>query len=108
MRNLRAPMTILAAALFALLGMDAAWHAPHYSRGALSVHADAHADGHEIPAGDAECALCSWKTSSQETVSSGGIAAPAITNAAAQRPVSKIPAGGFLRAARARAPPVFS
>jgi hypothetical protein len=108
MRNLRPSLTAFAAVLYVLLGISAAWHAPHFSRGEVAVGVDAHAETHENSPGDGDCALCTWKTASQESFVSLSVAPLAHTVAPATRPVPKVPADGCLRAARARAPPLLS
>ena len=107
MRNLRTSLTVFLAAFYLLLGVSASWHAPHFSRGESAVHVDRHAAGHEFPA-TGECALCAWKTVSQERSSSRVFAPAAQTSWLAQRTATKAPADGLVRAARARAPPLLS
>jgi hypothetical protein len=107
MRNLRTTLTVFLAALYLLLGVSASWHAPHFSRGETSVGVDRHAAEHEIPAAG-ECALCSWKTVSQESAASGTFAPLAHIGGLAQRTDTKAPADGLVRVARARAPPLLS
>ena len=48
---------------YLLLGLAAAWHAPHFSEARSSIGADRHAE-HEAVLGD-DCALCTVKTSPQ-------------------------------------------
>jgi hypothetical protein len=108
MRNLRSSLTILAAVLYVLLGISTSWHAPHFSRGEVAVGVDAHAAEHEKSPGDGDCALCTWKTAAQESFVPVAVAPVAHSVAAAPRPEAKVPAGGLLRADRARAPPIFS
>jgi hypothetical protein len=106
-RGLRGSVVVFAAALYVLLGVFASWHAPHSFRGELAVGVDRHASGHETPAGE-DCALCTWKTASQESFVPGAFAPLALSVATAARPEAKVPAGGLFRADRARAPPVLS
>jgi hypothetical protein len=108
MRSFRTSLTVFLAALYVLLGVNASWHAPHFSRGEVSVGVDAHAVDHEVSSGGEECALCSWKTLSQVSAASGVFAPLAHTAASAQRTVTKAPADGLVRVARARAPPFLS
>jgi hypothetical protein len=108
MRNLRSSLTILAAALYVLLGISASWHAPHFSRGEAAVGVDTHAAEHERSPGDGECALCTWKTASQESFIPVAVAPSAHSVAPAPGHEAKVPAGGLLRADRARAPPILS
>jgi hypothetical protein len=107
-RGLRGSVVVFAAALYVLLGVSAAWHAPHSFHGELSVGVDRHASGHETPTGAEDCALCTWKTASQESFVPGAVAPLAHSVATAARPEAKVPAGGLFRADRARAPPVLS
>jgi hypothetical protein len=107
-RALRGGVVMFAAALYVLLGISASWHAPHFSRGEVAVGVDAHAAEHEKSPGDGDCALCTWKTAAQESFVPVAVAPVAHSAAAAQRPEAKVPAGGLLRADRARAPPILS
>jgi hypothetical protein len=98
---------LVAAALYVLLGVSAAWHAPHFSQSETAVHTDRHAGGHEIPSvGD--CALCAWKSLSQEDVAFHAPAPSAHDDGSAQHPRTKRPADAPARFASARAPPVLS
>lgn len=106
MAKLRSSLTILAAALYVLLGISASWHAPHFSRGETTVGVDRHAH-HEAVKGQ-ECALCAAKPTPHVFAagSSGALFAPSST----LLPVAALAAPGLgaLHAARARAPPALS
>lgn len=106
MRNLRSSLTLLAAALYVLLGVSASWHAPHFSRGDVAVGSDRH-DHHEAVS-DGECALCSVKTSPHLSGAPASAAVFASRTIAAPRPLTAPAFVGFRGADRARAPPVLS
>lgn len=93
--------------LYVLVGVGAAWHAPHFSQGDVAVHADRHTGAHERATLE-ECVLCTWKSASQATSSGskpvGGLAAVF----SAQALPSQTPVMGHFRAALARGPPSLS
>jgi len=106
LRSLRSFPALLAAALYVLLGVSAAWHAPHFSHGDSTVGADRH-QAHEVPVA-VDCALCAWKTAAQEFAAAGKpfIGPAAFMPAKVFRPAPA--AAGFLVAPHARGPPSCS
>src|SRR5690606_30858661 len=94
------------AAFYVLLGVSAAWHAPHFSRDVASVDVDRH-DHHEA-VGSGECALCSLKQSSHAATPPPAVSRFAAPVATAQSPSTESVVDGFHGAARARAPPLRS
>ncbi len=108
MRAFRSSLTVLAAALYVLLGISASWHAPHFMRGEAAIGVDAHSGGHETAFGDEACALCSTKTSD----SHASVSSIRITRALVLGPVTPftapVPAREVLASPRARAPPALS
>jgi hypothetical protein len=108
MRNLRSSLTLLAAALYVLLGISASWHAPHFTRGEAAVGVDAHSGEHEVALDGDSCALCSTKKSSQESVSSAKAIAWTVRDVFVFRVPDASTVAGFSGTARARAPPVLS
>jgi hypothetical protein len=107
MRSLRTSLTVLAAALYVLLGISASWHAPHFSRGDAAIGVDQHG-GHEVVLDGASCALCSAQKSAQEFFAASGIApwsrtggqAPVLRDVTVVRTATSV--------LRARAPPSLS
>ena len=99
---LRVPMALL----YLLLGMAAAWHAPHdiHSNAPLKIQSD-NASGSSVDA-DAFCALCSWQSLQQEAASTVSAVAVVVPLAATPNlPVIDAPAPGFSLAHLARGPP---
>lgn len=97
---------VLAAALYVLIGVSAAWHAPHFSRDLAAVDIDRH-DHHEAVGTD-DCALCSLKQSSHAATPPPAVSRFAASVATAPSPATESAIDGFLRADRARAPPLRS
>jgi hypothetical protein len=108
MLRFRASLTVLAAALYVLLGISASWHAPHFTRGEAAIGVDAHGGEHESALDSDSCALCSTKKSSQESVS----ASPTVIWTARDTFVLQIPDASIrtepIGFSRARAPPALS
>lgn len=108
LRSFPARLSGLAAvALYALLGIGAAWHAPHFAEGEVAVHVDRHTGGHE-KASVGDCALCTWKAAAQQMASADRpVVRPAeFAPSLPSRP--QILAIGHFRAALARGPPSLS
>ena len=54
---------VLPALLYMLLGISAAWHAPHFSQARQAIDVDRHAEHEAVFEG--ACALCTVKTAPQ-------------------------------------------
>ncbi len=104
--TLRSFPAVLAAALYVLLGIAAAWHAPHFSRGEVAVGQDGHKHHEAVKAQD--CAACAWKTAAQDLAAAGkpffGQSGFATTKLSRHDHADS----GFLRARFARGPPSLS
>jgi hypothetical protein len=107
MRHFRSSLTVIAAALYVLLGISASWHGSHFMRGDLTIGEDAHA-AHESHLDSESCALCSTKQSAQEASASASDIISTITVGDVVRAESAVPVGSLCGVARARAPPVLS
>jgi len=107
MSTLRSSLTVFAAALYVLLGISASWHAPHFTRGDVSVGVDRHAE-HEVSLDGESCALCSAKKSPHET----GPASPSVVRSLRDQLVPSNLRGSVhtepIGPWRARAPPSVS
>jgi hypothetical protein len=107
MPGFRASLTVLAAALYVLLGISASWHGMHFTRGETSIGVDQHGH-HEAHLDGESCALCSTKKSAHAASSSyfhelqarvlGGVAYVGTDTLL----------DAVIGSDRARAPPVFS
>lgn len=107
MRKLRSSLTVLAAALYVLLGISASWHAPHFTRGETAVGVDRHG-GHETALDGESCALCSSKKSAQEVLAHAGCVVR-LSRVESVSPVRVVPVIDEPRGStRARAPPALS
>ena len=97
---------LLAATLYVLLGVSAAWHAPHFSRGAEAIGVDGHAH-HEAVKDDA-CALCTFKSGGDTAYQRAAL--PSFDfHAGAVGPVrTTLAAAGFVLPGAARGPPSLS
>jgi hypothetical protein len=108
LRSLPARLSgLIAVVLYALLGVGAAWHAPHFTEGEIAVHVDRHTGGHE-KASVEDCALCTWKAAAQETASADHPVVRAAEFASSLPSHPQIVAVGHFRAALARGPPSLS
>jgi hypothetical protein len=102
----RMGLSATVALLYVLLGISAAWHAPHSSREGTSLGDDRHAQHEAVLAGD--CALCTVKPASQFV--SSGFAPVHASIGHAKVEISEA-RGGLSRpafAGRPRAPPALS
>ena len=61
--GLHKPFNTFLVSLYLLLGVMAAWHAPHFSQARQAIDVDRHAH-HEV-AFEGDCALCTVKTAPQ-------------------------------------------
>ena len=102
--RLPAGLRLALAVFYLTLGVSAAWHAPHSSRGALAIGTDRH-EHHEAVNSDA-CALCTVKNAPHQAASAP-LPFVGARFAAFEReaPVSRL--SRSFAAYRARGPPSF-
>ena len=96
---------VLPALLYMLLGISAAWHAPHFSQARQAIGVDRHAEHEAVFEG--ACALCTVKTAPQLVVARfahGPIASIAFAPEALRAPFA---ADIRVLAGSPRAPPYF-
>ena len=90
---------------YVLLTVAAVWHAPHFSQTKAAIGSDRHA-AHEAVFGN-ECALCTVKTTPQQSVARfGPLFAATLASAPAAPRLASSPVRRAL-AARPRAPPAL-